>query len=485
MSSIPLTAPTGSPKQIPNLPQRIRDALRMTACVRCYDIIGSGKTMKVGDVQDMMFTHFHGKPPDIVSQLQLLCDGEQIYSELYESVTIGVKSKNDNLETKNYRKLKDSLSRDMSRSYYVGFDILVDDLERQHRTGKQLINGRTLLSIAKRGKASYRQCLDIAEDVWDFNNNEPIKSGTNQEDALQYIIRRMYEEKVNMKTVKKCEFDKENDESNNVIEELQDTDKGDDEVEKEVQEGSKGEGVPSTQNTTVSIAENPVNDPRQIVEEVIVPLNWIFPIYMAFVLWGPFVPFHRRLKSFLTGDAAPDQKKSRSEIRKEEATKKNAEREMRYPMGYNMDQKISLASIYLQNKKIKQQQNKLATVNLSMQEQALINLIAAAERMAGYQCRDYNADHPAWKKVNALFKEQEDLFVQMKKQTWAVSNSVLSDSDDDITAIFSANDRKLDKEKDGNLKDDQAFKKNNEDGTTEPCSSSGEKPCKKRRASKN
>jgi len=92
-----------------------------------------------------------------------------------------------------------------------------------------------------------------------------------------------------------------------------------------------------------------------------------------------------------------------------------------------------LASVFLQKQKIKQQQNELATVNLSMQEQALINRIAAAERMAGYQCRDYNADHPAWIKVNALLKEQEDLFVQ-KKQTWAVSDSVISNSDDDIMA---------------------------------------------------
>ena len=77
------------------LPKSIRDKLRMTCALRGYSDMKCGKSKKLNDQYDDMYTFFHGKPPDHPSQIHLLANANIIYKDLYESVD-GTSTKKSN-----------------------------------------------------------------------------------------------------------------------------------------------------------------------------------------------------------------------------------------------------------------------------------------------------------------------------------------------------------------------------------------------------
>ena len=56
-------------------------------------------------------------------------------------------------------KLKNRLTHDIGRLYFVGEDVHAGNLEKLNRTGSQLITGRNVLDMALRGMKNYRKAL--------------------------------------------------------------------------------------------------------------------------------------------------------------------------------------------------------------------------------------------------------------------------------------------------------------------------------------
>ena len=139
---------------------------------------------------DYMFNLFHGDGKSIPSNIEMLCSGSYFYKDLYDAVdseTVLSKSDNTDAESRISLSLKANLYRDSSRTYFANVDILPVDMEKKGRNGKQLVTGRNLLDMAKKGTANYRKALSFAVKKFDLDKMEVLESGNSVEDVIEYV----------------------------------------------------------------------------------------------------------------------------------------------------------------------------------------------------------------------------------------------------------------------------------------------------------
>ena len=178
------------------LQKELRDELRTTAAMCCYSLMRSGKAKSVTAQYEYMSSLYHGEEPSIPSNIKMLCDGSYIYKDLYDVVdSDSITSKSDDAVagSRDIFSLKSSLTRDDSRTYYTNRDILVADLEKKGRNGQQLVSGRNLLDIAKKGTANYRKALSFAVKKFDLEKMEVYESGNTIDDVLEFVRTEMYQ----------------------------------------------------------------------------------------------------------------------------------------------------------------------------------------------------------------------------------------------------------------------------------------------------
>ena len=116
------------------LNKEVRDELRMTAAMRCYSLLRSGGSKSLNSQYDYMSSLYHGDEPSIPSNIKMLCDGSFVYKELYDIAgdeAVVSKSSCDDSDSRTNLSLKVSLSRNKSRMFFVGTDILRSDLEKK------------------------------------------------------------------------------------------------------------------------------------------------------------------------------------------------------------------------------------------------------------------------------------------------------------------------------------------------------------------
>jgi hypothetical protein len=341
------------PNTINRLPKPIRDELRMCVALRGYSTIreGDGKTLIQQHTSMQQF--FHGINGSSPSQVQMLAEGTSHYKDLYETgvvsiVTSKVASKKKNRpEQVSRRHLKIDLSRDENTLYYVGSEIRHEDLEKKNRVGRELLNGRQLTDMARRGLKSYRKALSFANDKWDIKKNEPKESGTTVEDVIEYVRCKMYlkdvivldddEYLVNGKiespnkkpkisnddsgsnsdngaiavvcakqtksphnTRSKSPKSKNGNEKKNDDEDCKDDSNKDDDDRTDIDSSDDDDGdLYKESNNEIKSESGSDDDDEQYDDRV--PPNYIFPSFMAFILWGPFATKHKQLSLFLLG----------------------------------------------------------------------------------------------------------------------------------------------------------------------------------------
>ena len=184
-----------SPK---DLPKEIRDELHMTAALRCYSVMRSGNAKSLQMQYDTMSNLFHGDEPSVASNIKLLSNGSFLYKDLYDleenTDAITSKSSQSTLASQVPKlSIKINLSRDKSRRYYADKDIIRTDLEKKSRNGKQLVSGRSLLEMAKKGTAYYRKALALTHKKFDLDKMSVIESGNSIEDVIEYVCTEMYQ----------------------------------------------------------------------------------------------------------------------------------------------------------------------------------------------------------------------------------------------------------------------------------------------------
>ena len=173
------------------LPKLVRDELQMTCALQDYSKMEQGKGKSLTQQHGFMHIFFHGKDPTHLSQIKLLCDGVGCYNQLFEEALYTAKSKTSTLKGLNSIFVKEKLTKDPHRKY-VTQDIFVSDLEKKNITGKQLVAGYTLLSMAKKGISMFCKANSFAAQKWDTENNCAKNQGETLDDVIEFVYKSMY-----------------------------------------------------------------------------------------------------------------------------------------------------------------------------------------------------------------------------------------------------------------------------------------------------
>ena len=157
------------------------------------------------------------------------------------------------------------------------------DLEKKNRTGDQLLSGRQILDMAKRGTKAYRKALAFASRKWDIEKGGPKESGNSINDIIEFVRKSMYRESLTIDNDNE-DVEGEIEQESEFIEDENETTNVDKDVGKGNVDAASSEATSS--ETTMAPA---VDDDIREDDDDDVPDQYLFPSFMAFVLWGPFV----------------------------------------------------------------------------------------------------------------------------------------------------------------------------------------------------
>ena len=424
------------------LPKEIRDELRVTAAMRCYSVMRSGGSKSTSAQHDYMFSLFHGDGSSIPANVDMLCNGSYVYRELYDvnAMEEPVLSKSDDAdaESRISLSLKSSLIRNKSRTYYAKIDICKSDLEKKGRNGKQLVSGRNLLDMAKKGTANYRKALSFAVKKFDLEKMDVIESGNSIDDVIEYVRCEMYKLLTKDDVIKKKtivldgddELDDSKDLEDEYLSEIKNTssnesskkkasNKVSNKAESVINNNEKNDGNSSSSVATKKSDEEQQNDSsnEDIDCKLIPPKDWYFQSWFSFLMYGPFVSKDKRLALLEITDAAKNVGKSRNEKRKAGKLEKDAKRvaDNVADRGFSTDQKLQLELIGLSRISTTDRSRESRLMGLCVQEQALTKQIDRAEKIAEKLAPNdmENMNNKWWKKVYTLIQQQEEIVLKM------------------------------------------------------------------------
>ena len=456
--------------QSKELRKEIRDELRMTAAMRCYSILRSGSAKSLNAQYETMSNLFHGDEPSIVSNIKMLADGSYVYRDLFNVEDCDVvtsKSSEADISCPPKLTLKVELSMDKSKTYYANNDILRSDLEKKSRNGNQIVSGRSILEMAKKGTAYYRKALSFTSKKFDIDKMAVIDSGNSMQDVIEYVRVEMYqiilkEEASKRKTIvlDKSDDDDDEDLEDNYLESLKENKTNSENQRKTMQSPStQPSNVPHNDNikSNVDLTSKKEIDTKKalskddsksvsrknkniIPDKTMPPENWFFPCWMSFVAYGPFVDKSKRLPLLEITDASKDVTKSRAQKRKSDNLEKNLKRasDNSSDRGFSTDQKLQLEIIDLTREQTNYRSRESVLMGLCIQEAALTKQIDRAERMAERRAPNYMDDvnNKWWMKVDELVKEQDNV----------------------VGRIAEINSNAMDKQKEGNNKSQRSNK---------------------------
>ena len=291
------------------LQKELRDELRMTAAMRCYSIMRSGGSKSLNAQYEYMSSLYHGDAPSIASNIKMLCCGSYVYRDMYDTHlgdSILTKSSDTNAESRHRLSLKVELSRDKSRVYFAEEDIFLLDLEKKGRKGKQLVSGRNILDLAKKGTANYRKALSFASKKLDLETMSVKESGNTLDDVIEYVRVEMYQLHLKDEAIKKKTIvldDNEDDDNMNIEDEYLCSLKSNSNDKASTSSSSDKESIETKddkqkvmsdiQKSESSKCDTPKNKNAKPNKDekprIIPPPQWFFPCWISFVQYGPFV----------------------------------------------------------------------------------------------------------------------------------------------------------------------------------------------------
>ena len=173
------------------VPVAVINELKIALVLRGYSSMTEQGPMSVREQWLWLERFYHGKGNTHPSQVDMLVKGIGFYADLFDSVTPTVTDKNH--QGVGYQLiLKNKFLPDSSKKYIAGVDILASELEKKSRSSKQLVTGRNLLDIANRNMKKHRKAIGFASHLWDLDKNIPIKSGTTEDDVIEYVRCKMW-----------------------------------------------------------------------------------------------------------------------------------------------------------------------------------------------------------------------------------------------------------------------------------------------------
>ena len=310
---------------------------------------------------------------------------------------------------------------------------MLDDLEEKGRNGQQLVSGRNILDMAKKGTSNFRKALSFAAKKFDLDKMTVKESGNTIDDVIEFVTRvEMYQIHLKDDAVKKKIICLDHDEDNDdmVVE---------DEYLSSLKNSSNNDANNASPNSNCSVVnkEQKMNliPKEELVKKsdivkknttkeagtkkkwIIPPPKWFFPSWISFIQYGPFVPKDKRFSLLEITDASKNVVKTRAEKRKAEKVQKEVKRvnDSSADRGFNTDQKIQLKLIDLTWQQTNDRSRESILMGLCCQEQALTKQIDRAERIAErFAPNDIDdVNNKWWNKVNSLLMKQENIIIQM------------------------------------------------------------------------
>ena len=421
------------------LPKEIRDELRMTAALRCYSIMRSGGAKSLNAQYEYMSSLFHGDEPSIPSNIKMLSNGVYLYKPLYDvssdNAVVLAKSATESSASPSNLSLKVTLSRNKSRLYFSNIDILYSDLEKKGRNGSQLVSGRNLLDLAKKGTANYRKALSFAVKKFDLETMHVKESGNTIDDVIEYIRIEMYQIHLKDEARKKKTI---------VIDGVDDLDDNqdleDDYLSSKKDNNASNEKKKSTEHQVSKSCDIDKEVKKEMLEKastnksllkkkeagstskkpeksIVPPPGWFFPSWFSFLTYGPFVDKDKRLSLLEISDASKNVVKSRAQKRKSDKIAKQLQRanDSSADRGFSTDQKIQLEMIDLTRQQTTDRSRESILMGLCVQEAALTKQIDRAERMAERLAPNdiEDVNNKWWNKVKNLIHKQELIVTEM------------------------------------------------------------------------
>ena len=380
------------------LPKGIRDELRMTCALKGYSAIKCGGGKKLTQQYSNIEKNYHGKEPNHPSQIKLLSEASLSYSCLYDTVSHSATKKKDDKNTITRYKLKQSLTLDSDRTYYSGKDIRSLDLEKKNRSSGQLIGGRALIEMAKKGVKNYRQALSFCVKKWDAKTNTPIESGSTQDDVIEYVRCQMYEHLVKNK---------------NLNEDVDSNSEGEENIDESDNENEKNSAVEKV-NRNAEIFDSDDSDK----DSDAVPKDYLFPSYFAFIMWGPFAEIEDRLSLFLTdetGKSKVDSSRAQKRIAEKKSKSVDAEHDSSANRGFTTSQRIEIESLNLQKEVSAGRHREATIVALSIEHSAVARQVEAAEKRATLRCPVYNKNNFYWKRTDELIEREQSVVTRIQE----------------------------------------------------------------------
>ena len=405
---------------LPKLSKVIRDEIRMTCALKGFSTLIHGNGKNNNRQFDQMFHFYHGKKPHRPSQIEMLCKGHGSYRALYNLSQVTVTSKNGSTESVNRLFLKPSLHLDLNFNYRADIELVTEDLERKTVNNPLLVTGRCLHVLAKKGVSFYRKALSFASKKWDVKKNEPIESGCNVDDVIDYVRREMYNEMYDIQR-----------EDSDIDDDYNELDEVDDATSNRDEDKEKNDGEEINNETEDTCAEPNPKPPspkdsqkaptNKRIHDDDIPNNWFFPGFFAFVIFGPFADPNDRLACFEIEDlqkAASRAAKRRAELIEKEKDRANDDHNKR---GFTADQKINMEALTLQRIAHEQTTKESNLVALIAHESAIGRQIKASERRAFVRCKEYDASNMFWKQCDDLINKQVEITENIAKFTMNIN----------------------------------------------------------------
>ena len=151
------------------------------------------------------------------------------------------------------------------------------------------------------------------------------------------------------------------------------------------------------------LIENESNDDSDI------PEGYVFPSFMAFGLWCPFVKAEKISYLLIIDDAHKSTAKIRREKRKASVRTKDSKQEeySSAVRGFSTDQRISIEVMNIQKELVQDRRRESMMIVLSIQLSSITSLLNQADIRASNRCPTYDKDNAHWKRVDNLIEEQD------------------------------------------------------------------------------
>ena len=422
------------------LPKIFRDELRMTCALRGFSHLKCGMAMKFKKQQEQLARFYHGQPPDHPSQIKLLAQGSYTYRELYEEESSIITKKSDEISSSVHLYLKPMFSPGSIGRFRAGIDITEVDLEKSLRTGKTLLPGRKILDMARNGVKHYKKALSYCAHKWDLKKGVPIESGTTIEDIIEYVKRRMYINMMKQKSVEDLSVSSSDDDENPDVDEGKNPSGVKDKARTTELDSTKPSPVSVQDGETTTINKDGGNDSAgDEDEDEEIPLDYMFPSFIAFILYGPFVAYDKQLKLLLIDDSKVKKGEgNRKKQRKDKSDSKSIDgvHDQSSVRGFSTDQRIDIERLNVQQQVLQDRRDETSIVALSIEESAIGRQLRDAERRAEQRCPVYDANSSFWEKVDVLLEEQQSVMDKIKAFNNRTNDQIKETSDETSVSNF-------------------------------------------------